>query len=568
MCDVCCSLLELFEKYDAENSCGQRSPLTKNDILVLCSYVQSWNQRQCTCCYKDPQSFDKFNAVIQGLLQTVLLLLRQLRQRLSTAEDREVPDESALLDSQDSNHAAALEGWSLDDQEKLLHFASKVFLLNFPLYVAFKHSLHSKLEEVSQAEIAALSTVCDVNDLDIPVHLLRNVAHFCGQGGLSLLHSCFQDVPPQRLPIGLAHALVSLVSNLKLWMNLPCIVQHLVPLRSSVIRYLCSRCEGELRGATSRSLEGLELAFRCFVSPTLTMRLSGIAQINSHISMLNELCHSETVVGAQAMAKALAAWLVEYRVVEHIFGPNLHVEVIKQSHLVLGLLASEGQLTTAHLDAVWAAGQLKHCGRQVLELLPPLMRSLRDGPALHLYARLCALPPREHSEQTLLLASALTKHMWASSGKAARGRVSPFGQLTGSRSHGGRSPVKVSKKGFHEATDASEEEEDEDDDENPVAFPSQGAQVSGSKDSAQVVGMAESEAMQVAMESSSDSQGSSPAHHPQGPVVGIAALKPWTTGEAHVGGVSHIPQGEKGSALPVELSQSWHGTDGPSLPSR
>ncbi|KAH7972033.1 hypothetical protein HPB52_005804 [Rhipicephalus sanguineus] len=496
MCDVCCSLLELFEKYDAENSCGQRSPLTKNDILVLCSYVQSWNQRQCTCCYKDPQSFDKFNAVIQGLLQTVLLLLRQLRQRLSTADDREVPDESALLDSQDSNHAAALEGWSLDDQEKLLHFASKVFLLNFPLYVAFKHSLHSKLEEVSQAEIAALSTVCDVNDLDIPVHLLRNVAHFCGQGGLSLLHSCFQEVPPQRLPIGLAHALVSLVSNLKLWMNLPCIVQHLVPLRSSVIRYLCSRCEGELRGATSRSLfelmlgavkdpldvhlaldrEGLELAFRCFVSPTLTMRLSGIAQINSHISMLNELCHNETVVGAQAMAKALAAWLVEYRVVEHIFGPNLHVEVIKQSHLVLGLLASEGQLTTAHLDAVWAAGQLKHCGRQVLELLPPLMRSLRDGPALHLYARLCALPPREHSEQTLLLASALTKHMWASSGKAARGRVSPFGQLTGSRPHGRRSPVKVSKKGFHEATDASEEEEDEDDDENPVAFPSQGAQ--------------------------------------------------------------------------------------------
>ncbi|XP_077522254.1 ubiquitinyl hydrolase 1 puf isoform X3 [Amblyomma americanum] len=646
MCDVCCSLLELFEKYDAENACGQRSPLSKNDILVLCSYVQSWNQRQCTCCYKDPQSFDKFNAVIQGLLQTVLLLLRQLRQRLGAAEGPEAAEEAVLPDSQDGNQSAALEGWNLDDQEKLLHFASKVFLLNFPLYVAFKHSLHSKLEEVSQAEIAALSTVCDVNDLDIPVHLLRNVAHFCGQGGLSLLHACFQDVAPQRLPIGLAHALVSLVSNLKLWMNLPCVVQHLVPLRSSVIRYLCSRCEGELRGATSRSLfelmlgavkdpldvhlaldrEGLELAFRCFVSPTLTMRLSGIAQINSHISMLNELCHSETMVGAQAMAKALANWLVEYRVVEHIFGPNLHVEVIKQSHLVLGLLASEGQLTNAHLDAVWAAGQLKHCGRQVLELLPPLMRSLRDGPALHLYSRLCALPPREHSEQTLLLASALTKHMWASSGKAARGRVSPFSQLAAARSHAGRSPVKaVSKKGFHEATDASEEEEDEEEEESPVAFPSQAAQVSGSKDCPQVGGLGEPEAMQVAMESSSDSQGSSPAHHPQGPVVAMATLKPWAAGQlagdAHEdeeeSGMSageeeeeeeeteeelsseeeHLPVGtqrtpqileralvgkarppglggrphpsrEEGSALPVELSQSWHGADGPSLPSR
>ncbi|XP_077536768.1 ubiquitinyl hydrolase 1 puf isoform X3 [Haemaphysalis longicornis] len=536
MCDVCCSLLELFERYDAENVHGRRSPLPKSDVLVLCTYVQAWNQRQCTCCYKDAQSFDKFNAVIQGLLETVLVLLRQLRPCLSGPERPE--EESVLPDNQDAKQAAALDGWSLEDQEKLLHFASKVFLLNFPLYVAFKHSLHSKLEEVSPAEVAALSTVCDVNDLDIPVHLLRNVTYFCGQGGLAMLQGCFNDVPPQRLPIGLAHALVSLVSNLKLWMNLPCIVQHLVPLRSSVIKYLCSRCEGELRGPASRSLfelmlgavkdpldvhlaldrEGLELAFKCFVSPTLTMRLSGIAQINSHISMLNELCHSESVGGAQTMARALATWLVEYQIVERIFGPNLHVEVIKQSHLILGLLASENLLTTAHLDTVWAASQLKHCGRQVLELLPPLIRNLRTRPARHLYGRLCAMPPREHSEQTLLLASALTKHMWASSGKALRGgRVSPFGPLTAAKSHAVRSH-KAAKKARNDGTDASDEEEDEEDDEHPV---------SGSK--GPVLG--EAEALQVAVESSSDSQGSSPAHHPQVPVPGMAALQPWVAGQ-------------------------------------
>ncbi|KAM7288964.1 ubiquitin carboxyl-terminal hydrolase 34 [Ixodes scapularis] len=549
MCDVCCSLLELFEKYDADNPCGQRAPLSKADILVLCSYVQAWNQRQCTCCYKEPQSFDKFNAVIQGLLQTVLGLLRQLKAKLCAPGPEETSEDAAALpDSRDAKGSAALEGWSLEDQEKLLHFASKVFLLNFPLYVAFKHSLHSKLEEVSQAEVAALSSVCDVNDMDIPVHLLRNVAHFCGQGGLSLLHSCFREVAPQRLPIGLAHALVSLVSNLKLWMNLPCIVQHLVPLRSSVIRYLCSRCEGELRGATSRSLfelmlgavkdpldvhlaldrEGLELAFRCFVSPTLTMRLSGIAQINSHISMLNELCHSETVVGAQAMAKALATWLVEYRVVEHIFGPNLHVEVIKQSHLVLGLLASEGQLTTSHLDAVWAAGQLKHCGRQVLELLPPLMRNLRDGPAMHLYARLCATPPREHSEQTLLLASALTKHMWASGGRAAR-PSSPFGQILGTRPLPG-GPSRVSKKNFHEGPDGSEEEDDEEEEEVVGAYPTQVPPVPGTVGSPPSGTLGVPGAVRAVGESSSDSQSSSPARHPAVPVVVMAALQPWAGG--------------------------------------
>lgn len=146
MCDVCCSLLELFEKYDADNPCGQRTPLAKADILILCSYVQAWNQRQCTCCYKEPQSFDKFNAVVQGLLQTVLGLLQQLRQQLGAPNAREPTEDAALPESQDVSRTAALDGWSLDDQEKLLHFASKVFLLNFPLYMAFKHSLHSKLE--------------------------------------------------------------------------------------------------------------------------------------------------------------------------------------------------------------------------------------------------------------------------------------------------------------------------------------------------------------------------------------------------------------------------------------
>lgn len=38
------------------------------------------------------------------------------------------------------------EEWSVEDKDRLLLFTSKIFLLNFPLYVAFKHSVHWKLE--------------------------------------------------------------------------------------------------------------------------------------------------------------------------------------------------------------------------------------------------------------------------------------------------------------------------------------------------------------------------------------------------------------------------------------
>lgn len=574
MCDVCCSLLELFERYDRENPGGQRSPLVKTDIFILCGYVQAWNQRQCTCCYKEPQSFDKFNAVIQGLLQTVLGLLRRLPSQLgegaadsgasktpsspSSEEGSKGEDTgSGTASSTSGGSGVDLEAWSPEDQEKLLHFTSKAFLLNFPLYVAFKHSVHSKLEEVSQSEVTALSSVCDMNDLDIPVHLLRNVAFFCGtQGGLHLLTACFREIPPNRLPIGLAHALVSLVSNLKLWMNLASIVQHLVPLRSAVIKYLCSMCEGEMRGGGSRSLfelmlgavkdpldvqvsldrEGLELAFRCFTSPTLTMRLSGIAQINSHISMYQELCHSETVGGAQAMGRALASWLVEYRVVEHLFGPNLHVEVIKQSQLVLNLLASEGRLTPQHLDAMWSAAQLKHCGRQVLDLLAPLIRSLHPLPARHLYARLCATPPREHNEQTLLLASSLIKYLWASAGGRLlstldpEDRGSPFTLMMRGQLHVPPDLRRVAKKPFGTGgmkgitMDGSEDDEEEDDEEEEEGlFRAPRGQLQAVAGSGLGPGGPDRPAVG---ESSSDSPGSSPAR--MRGVPGRRTLHPWT----------------------------------------
>lgn len=63
--------------------------------------------------------------------------------------------------------------------EKLLHFLSKVFLLNFPLYAAHKQSLQTKMEELTQQEASLLSNFCDVHDVEIPLHLLQNVCLFC-----------------------------------------------------------------------------------------------------------------------------------------------------------------------------------------------------------------------------------------------------------------------------------------------------------------------------------------------------------------------------------------------------
>jgi hypothetical protein len=51
--------------------------------------------------------------------------------------------------------------------------------------------------------------------------------------------------------------------------------------------------------------DGLELAFKYFCSSTLTMRLAGIAQINSHVSMFNEMCNTESVVEVETVGVSL-----------------------------------------------------------------------------------------------------------------------------------------------------------------------------------------------------------------------------------------------------------------------
>jgi ubiquitin carboxyl-terminal hydrolase 34 len=87
------------------------------------------------------------------------------------------------------------------------------------------------------------------------------------------------------------------------------------------------------------------------------------------------------------------------QIVEHIFGPNLHVEVIKQSHILLNFLAVEGKITNDHINVFWQAAQLKHCSKQVHDLMLPLIKNLEAGPVLHLYELMKELPVKDHTEQ-------------------------------------------------------------------------------------------------------------------------------------------------------------------------
>ncbi|XP_021693762.1 ubiquitin carboxyl-terminal hydrolase 34 [Aedes aegypti] len=493
MCDVCSGFLNLLGSYEsrlANNETEHPVFLAKREIETVIGYIQCWPARQCMCCYRDPKNFERFNLVVQAIVYFTVYQLKNIKSLLDREEQRiaavaaQQPASSSSSSSTSSSSSASSSSsnngkddekeaeedakrkeedvarnseagekpeqeeepkerklqpdsvptlddcWTLLDVEKLLLLSSKAFLLNFPLYVAYKHGVHARMDEISPQEAQTLSIFCDLHDNEIPAFLLRNVSLFCTSGGFDAMMACFEHA---NLPVPIAHAITAAISNLKLWINYRSIIQLFIPIRVKILQYMCKLSDQDLRSPATKSMadfmwtaikdpldsqitfdtEGLALAFKYFTSSTLTMRLAGMAQINAHINLFNEICTTETVAEVEVVGQKLADWLTENQIISHLFGPNLHVEVIKQSHIVLNFLAVENQITEEHITLIWQAAQLKHCSKPIYDILPSLVKNLAPRPASHLYSLLSRLDPKEHTEQSIYIASALTKLIWA-----------------------------------------------------------------------------------------------------------------------------------------------------------
>ncbi|XP_040568738.2 ubiquitin carboxyl-terminal hydrolase 34 [Lepeophtheirus salmonis] len=325
-------------------------------------------------------------------------------------------------------------------------------------------------------EATQLAVYCDHHDAssDFPLSLLRNVSLFCKSGGLQGMANAFK-LSPSVLTLPLAHALISILCNVKLWLNYRALLQLFTPVRTNALHYMCQLEDSDLRQNSARHMsdflwscvkenldspisfdkDGLELALKYFTSSTLTMRLAGIAQINSHVNLFNEMCNTESVVEVENVGLQLAAWVLQNGIVEHIFGPNLHVEIIKQSHILLNFLAVEGKITNQHIGVVWQAAQLKHCSKQVHDLLLPLIKNLEAGPVLHLYELLKNLPIKDHTEQTIHLAQVLQKFIWTSGGT-----FNHLIQEAASTSIGKKTPLTPQKRDIRVSSSSDEDESD------------------------------------------------------------------------------------------------------------
>uniref|UniRef100_A0A8C3UPZ5 Ubiquitin specific peptidase 34 n=1 Tax=Catharus ustulatus TaxID=91951 RepID=A0A8C3UPZ5_CATUS len=479
LCNKCGKPLSFLSDIEG----GDALQLRKEHALKIFAYINSWTQRQCLCCFKEYKHLEIFNQVVCALINLVIAQVQTLRDQLckhcTINIDSTWPEQSnhadeplnveresheeengerqkplekkfdstrtcILSEEEPAKNTDAFSLWSTDEKEKLLLCVAKIFQIQFPLYTAYKHNTHPTIEDISAQESNILGAFCDMNDVEVPLHLLRYVCLFCGKNGLSLMKDCFEYGSPETLPFLIAHAFITVVSNIRIWLHIPAVMQHIIPFRTYVIRYLCKLSDQELRQSAARNMadlmwstvkepldtalcfdkESLDLAFKYFMSPTLTMRLAGLSQITII------LCFHSFFI-SRSIAKELADWLISNNIVEHIFGPNLHIEIIKQCQVILNFLAAEGRLSTQHIDCIWAAAQLKHCSRYIHDLFPSLIKNLDPVPLRHLLNLVSTLHPSAHTEQTLYLASMLIKALWnnALAAKAQLSKQSSFASL-------------------------------------------------------------------------------------------------------------------------------------------
>ena len=136
--------------------------------------------RQCMCCYREIKNFDRFIWLTQSVVLCTLQQLQVIQQNEQQGDvAKETPkdgkDEEEKNNKRKSNDNAehaqveiqTKQGlWSQYEKERLFHLLSKIFLLNFPLYIAMKHGgVINPLAPVKVKLLSSLLLICILDRL-------------------------------------------------------------------------------------------------------------------------------------------------------------------------------------------------------------------------------------------------------------------------------------------------------------------------------------------------------------------------------------------------------------------
>jgi ubiquitin carboxyl-terminal hydrolase 34 len=246
--------------------------ISREEVETILLYVQSWSGRGCTCCFKsDPANLSRFNWALQVLILILVEILKRVgcQQTTSTppppSTSSSAQPQSIDSSSSDLDQHRKRPIWDLEDKDKLIHFVGKVFLNSFPSYVGYKAiklgggaSNLTPDDLLTQGELVALSQWCELHEpSECCPYLFRNVALFCGIGGMEALTGALKNNNLDSLLLHQVNIMVNLATNVKVWLNFTTILRLYVPFRAAVLEYMCSLVDTELKSVNARNMAGM-----------------------------------------------------------------------------------------------------------------------------------------------------------------------------------------------------------------------------------------------------------------------------------------------------------------------
>lgn len=96
----------------------------------------------------------------------------------------------------------------------------------------------------------------------------------------------------------------------------------------------------------------------------------------------------------------ISEWLLQQKMVERLFGPNCHHQVLRNANFMLEHLAKTFCFTTDHLDVMWSAALAQsYCFRQVMLMLKSIVPHLSLQLVKHLNSLISSLPINLHTHE-------------------------------------------------------------------------------------------------------------------------------------------------------------------------
>ncbi len=109
------------------------------------------NKRQCVCVFTSDELIEKFHHFLHNIIATSIQVIKT------------IPDDTFI--SIETSASSLIEHvparlWQIEHKEKLLIALVKVFSLNMPLYVTYKHLLfnHGRYNRIKECSCSSLTT--------------------------------------------------------------------------------------------------------------------------------------------------------------------------------------------------------------------------------------------------------------------------------------------------------------------------------------------------------------------------------------------------------------------------